>query len=53
MIEKSFPELEVEAAIETAKEEAKFKHIENNDTEKVATLWELLQQNHCTPSVTG
>lgn len=53
MIEKSFPELEVETAIETAKEEAKFKHIENDSTEKVATLWDLLQQKHCTPTVTG
>lgn len=46
LLESSFPELEVEKAIDQAKEEAKFKHIDN-DQQKTASLWSILQQNYC------
>ena len=45
LLEQSFPELEVEKAIEQAREEAKFRHIEEG--EKTASIWDILQQNYC------
>lgn len=52
LLENSFPELEVEKAIEQAKEDAKFKHIEEQ-TQKTASIWDVLKQKYCNLEISG
>ena len=52
LLENSFPELEVEKAIEQAKEDSKFKYIEEQ-TQKTASIWGILKQRYCNSDISS